>query len=262
VALNPPPLGQVYWSEPDANNFKVRGKQYKTDRVKLKAGKSAFRLFAVDIVEVASPIMTGLCNHPKERVQQAIEREKMGNSPEGDLAPFIFAMNIILPGSKYYHFVMYYAVDDMSVIDGTDGTPFSKLANDFFFGESDEMRDNTFKLIPHIVEGNFIVRKAVGSTPAIMGRKLKQYYVKSDRFFELICDVGSSSVATGVVGLCLGYAKTLVVDLGFVLEGNEESTLPERILGCAQARHVDFPKGFRFVEAYDDNDNDSLPSTS
>eukprot|EP00588_Corethron_pennatum_P003354 CAMPEP_0194290032 /NCGR_PEP_ID=MMETSP0169-20130528/40426_1 /TAXON_ID=218684 /ORGANISM="Corethron pennatum, Strain L29A3" /LENGTH=1109 /DNA_ID=CAMNT_0039037509 /DNA_START=160 /DNA_END=3489 /DNA_ORIENTATION=- len=260
VALHPPPLGKIYWTEPDANKFKVRGKQYKTDKKKIKAGKSAFRLLAVDIVEVAAPLMGGLCNHPKERVQQAIEREKMGIAQKGDLAPFVFAVNIIMPGSKYYHFVMYYAVDTMSTIDGTDGTPFSKLANEFFFGDSDEMRDNTFKLIPHIIDGNFIVRKAVGSTPAIMGRKLKQHYVKSDRFFELICDVGSSSIASGVVGLVLGYAKTLIVDLGFILEGNDESTLPERIMGSAQCKYVDFLKGFRFVEAYDDND--SLPSIS
>mmetsp|Transcript_39030 Transcript_39030/g.90830 ORF Transcript_39030/g.90830 Transcript_39030/m.90830 type:complete len:119 (-) Transcript_39030:646-1002(-) len=118
------------------------------------------------------------------------------------------------------------------------------------------MRDRTFKLIPHIVEGNFIVRRAVGSTPAIMGTKLKQYYVRSDRFFELILDVGSSSVASGVVGLSVGYAKTLVVDIAFLLEGYDETTLPERVTGCVRLHNVDFVEGFRFVEGNDDNDSD------
>jgi hypothetical protein len=48
----------------------------------------------------------------------------------------------------------------------------------FFFGDSDEYRDQRFKLIPKIVEGNWVVRKSVGSTPAILGTKLKQHYYK------------------------------------------------------------------------------------
>ena len=100
--------------------------------------------------------------------------------------------------------VFYYAVDDMSLIDGSDGTPSSKLCQEFFFGKDDTFRDNTFKLIPHIVEGNFMVRKAVGSTPAIMGNKIKQTYVQGERFFELMIDTGSSSVAAGVIRICNG----------------------------------------------------------
>jgi len=127
VALHPPALPQKYWSEPDANKFQVRGKTYKSDKIKVKAGSPALQLFAVDLVEVAAPIMTGMCKHPKERIQQALEREKMGY--ENDLAPFIFVVNIIIPGSKYYHLVMYYAAHEMSMVDGTDGTEFSKLVS-------------------------------------------------------------------------------------------------------------------------------------
>jgi hypothetical protein len=147
-----------------------------------------------------------------------------------------------------YHGVFYFAVDDLSTIDGTDGTPSSRLCNEFLFGDSDEFRDKTFKLIPQIVQGNFIVRKAVGSTPAIMGKKLRQEYVRTDRFFEVILDCGSSAVATGVIRLSLGYAKTLVVDMGFLFEGDEESALPERIFGCARVKRIDFGPSLRKVE--------------
>ena len=116
----------------------------------------------------------------------------------------------------------------------SDGTPFGLLASRFFFGDDDAMRDNTFKLIPQIIEGNFIVRRAVGSTPAILGTKLKQSYRRMDRYLELIVDVGSSSVAAGVVRLSIGYARTLTIDLGLVLEGKEEATLPERVFGVAR----------------------------
>jgi hypothetical protein len=166
---------------------------------------------------------------------------------ESDLPPFIFVMNIVLPGPPFYHGVFYYAVDNMSAIDGTSGTPSSKLCNKFFFGECDEFRDRTFKLIPQIVHGNFIVRKAVGSTPAIMGKKLRQFYVKTERSFEIVLDCGSSQVATGVIRLSLGYAKTLVVDMGFVFEGGDDEVLPERLFGCVRMKQIDFGPTLRKV---------------
>ena len=160
---------------------------------------------------------------------------------------FIFIVNICLPGPPYYHGVYYYAVNDINTINGTDGTASSKLCREFFFGDSDEFRDQTFKLIPQIVQGNFIVRKAVGSTPAIMGKKLRQLYVKNERFFEVILDCGSSPVATGVIRLSLGYAKSLVVDMGFLLEGDEDEHLPERIFGCVRMKCMDFGPHLRHV---------------
>jgi len=148
-----------------------------------------------------------------------------------------------------YSVVIYFAVDDINDITGKGSdVEFSKLANEFFFGESDSFRDKTFKLIPHIVEGNFLVRRAVGSTPAIIGTKLRQTYVRSDRYFELVLDIGSSSVASGVVRLALGYAKTLIVDMAFVLQGDDETTLPERVFGVARLKNLNFedPR-FRFI---------------
>jgi hypothetical protein len=150
--------------------------------------------------------------------------------------------------------VYYYAVDDLSLIDGSNGTASSRLCQRFLFGNSDDFRDRTFKLIPQIVEGNFMVRKAVGSTPAIMGTKLQQLYVRSDRYMEVILNCGSSAVATGVIRLSLGYAKTLVVDMGFLLEGDEDDYLPERIFGCARMKHVEFGPGMlRKVEEPPEN---------
>ncbi|KAI2502055.1 DUF1336-containing protein [Fragilaria crotonensis] len=250
IASFPPPLPHHKWAQPDANSFRVRGKDYKTDKVKINAGSSIGRLFAVDVVRVDEPFYSGLSLHPTERIQLALERERrlLAKGSPSDIPPFVFLVNIILPGPPFYHGAFYYAVDDMSCINGTDGTPSSKLAQRFFFGNDDRFRDRTFKLIPTIVEGNFVVKKAVGSTPAIMGTKLAQRYVQNDRFFEVILDCGSSSVATGVIRLSLGYAKTLVVDMGFLLEGDTEEYLPERIFGCVRMKHPYFGTLLRKVE--------------
>jgi len=252
----PSPMINQWWAEPDANSFRVRGKNYKVDSKKVNAGSSLFRLLATDIVETDVPIMTGMCLHPKERVQLALQREAEAKSKgvpsPTEMPPFVFAVNIALPGPPNYHMLFYYAVDDMSLIDGSDGTPSSKLCQEFFFGKDDTFRDNTFKLIPQIIEGNFMVRKAVGSTPAIMGNKIKQTYVQGERFFELMIDTGSSAVAAGVIRICNGYAKMIVVDLAFLFEGYNEQTLPERVLGCVRLKNVEFGKKLRFVESVDD----------
>ena len=56
-------------------------------------------------------------------------------------------------------------------------------------------------------------------------------------------DIGSSQIAAGVVRLCGGYAKALVVDISFVIEGKRDDELPEQILGTIQIRNLDVTKG-------------------
>lgn len=48
---------------------------------------------------------------------------------------------------------------------------------------------------------------------------------------EVDVDVGSSSVAATVVNLVQGATKSLVVDMGIVLEGHASEELPESLLG-------------------------------
>ena len=84
-----------------------------------------------------------------------------------------------------------------------------------------------------------------------MGTKLKQLYSRTDRYFEIILDIGSSSVAAGVIRLASGYAKTLIVDMAFVLEGSDESVLPEQVMGSCRLKHISF-KGLRRVALPED----------
>lgn len=48
---------------------------------------------------------------------------------------------------------------------------------------------------------------------------------------EVDIDVGSSSVAATVVNLVQGATRSLVVDMGIVLEGHSAEELPESLLG-------------------------------
>ena len=208
LATIPPPLSQRFWSEPCGSSFKVRGCSYLKNKKKEEASGNLFRLFAVDLIQVDRPMLSGVCAHESERVQSALKKENSGNGV--DMPPFIFCVNITVPGPPHYHLLMYYAIDNMALIrpnSHTEETPFSKIASKFFFGSSDKFRDSTFKLIPRIVSGNFVVKKAVGSKPTILGQKIKQHYIQQERYFELIADVGSSSVASKIVRLAAGYVS-------------------------------------------------------
>jgi hypothetical protein len=52
------------------------------------------------------------------------------------------------------------------------------VAYPFFFGNDDDFRNNRFKLIPKVVDGNMVVKMAVKDTPTLLGNKLKQYYYR------------------------------------------------------------------------------------
>jgi Protein ENHANCED DISEASE RESISTANCE 2, C-terminal len=284
LKTTPAPMRSDAWAEPAAAAFQVRGPDYlsllpnnngssssSTDP-KIPSATSVFQLLAVDLVLTPQLIYTGLCAHPHERVQLALAREEQTTTAGGtgttatggvrQLPPFIFAVNLCLPAGSAaagrrgvtspdacYHCVAYFGVDDKSILTDTS-TPEGKLMNQFFFGDSDDFRDQTFKLIPRIVEGNFVVRKAVGSKPSLLGTKLKLQYVRTDRYCEVLVDIASSSVAQTIVQLALGYAKHLTVDMMFLFEGTDASTLPERILGGFRVCNVDFKRldGQRIVE--------------
>lgn len=239
LCLNPPALRSKAWSEPSAEEYFVRSKDYMSTRIKEPSKKSAFQLITVDLINAKTPIYTGMCAHPGERIQLALERERKTGIRE--LPEFVFAVNLCIPGDVIYHAVFYYGIDKDTMDEiKNDQTAFGRVMNKFIFGDSDDFRNNTFKLIPRIVEGNYMVRKGVGTKPAILGKKIKQCYVRDERYFEIIVDIASDPVARRITKLCLGYIKTIQVEMMFALEGNDESTLPERIFGGAAIKNLDF----------------------
>ncbi|CAM9339038.1 unnamed protein product [Ectocarpus sp. 4 AP-2014] len=103
----------------------------------------------------------------------------------------------------------------------------------------DDFRNQRFKLIPSVVSGPFIVRKAVGNKPALLGRKVSQRYFRGPGYVETDVDVGSSMIAEKIVSLCRGYAKALTVELGICLEGRCDEELPETVMGVIRLVKVD-----------------------
>ena len=230
LAMTPPPtLSPDTWDEPDACTFKIRGPSYKTDNIKAPSAPSLFKLIAVDLFEVVETAFN-IAAHPKNRVHQALAR--------GDKT-WVFVLNIMVPGPPNLSFVAYFE-GNRSLIEAD--TEFGRIAKPFFDGNDDEFRNNRFKLIPKIIDGNWLIKTAVKDTPTLLGNKLKQYYYKGDNYFELDVDVASSSIARNVCGLAITYAKNIVVDMGLCLQGNEENELPEVIMAAVSCIKVDTSK--------------------
>uniref|UniRef100_A0A803M7T3 PH domain-containing protein n=1 Tax=Chenopodium quinoa TaxID=63459 RepID=A0A803M7T3_CHEQI len=61
---------------------------------------------------------------------------------------------------------------------------------------------------------------------------------------KLGIDIGSSSVARGVVSLVLGYLNNLVIEMAFLIQADTDEELPEQLLGTCRLNHVDASKAF------------------
>eukprot|EP00751_Fragilariopsis_kerguelensis_P020586 CAMPEP_0170895270 /NCGR_PEP_ID=MMETSP0734-20130129/43839_1 /TAXON_ID=186038 /ORGANISM="Fragilariopsis kerguelensis, Strain L26-C5" /LENGTH=316 /DNA_ID=CAMNT_0011286769 /DNA_START=36 /DNA_END=986 /DNA_ORIENTATION=+ len=253
------PLRSDAWSEVSAKNlfFFVRGKKYMNDKMKQRSKESAFQLLAIDLVNTETPIYGGLCAHPDERIQTALREENLGIRRDNDefiLPEFVFAVNLCIPMNEgYSHAVFYFGADkDRMEEIKQETTPFGRVMNAFIYGKDDNFRDRSLKLIPSVVEGNYLIKHAIGAKPVILGKEMKQHYLREERYMEVIVDISSNTIASGITKLCLGYMNHLSIDLMFLIEGHDESTLPERILGGARINHLDFntKDGKRTVQSY------------
>jgi len=64
-------------------------------------------------------------------------------------------------------------------------------------------------------------------------------YHSRPNYLEVDIDIGSSTVANNVVRFVLGYVRTLVVDMCFLIEGKSDGELPERLIGTSRIAHLE-----------------------
>lgn len=114
----------------------------------------------------------------------------------------------------------------------------------------DDYRNERLKLIPYVAEGPWVVRNMVTGRPAIIGKRLPVSYkflpgggmgkhstAKANAQPLLICtlDIGNgSSTAKRIVSVCRRYMSSLTVDIGLVIQAEDQSELPEQMLGATR----------------------------
>ncbi|GAX83935.1 hypothetical protein CEUSTIGMA_g11359.t1 [Chlamydomonas eustigma] len=215
--------------------YNIRGPKYLNNRVKIPAGMSAFTLSAFDMVSLP---------HAVQHVARYLPSVRKSG------APFGIVINLVIPGTPLLSLVATFVTDrDCFALankkppeDPMDGqhegwTPFDFALHRFITGDN-VTRNKMLKLIPHIDSGNWIVKNAVGTKPLIVGKALKTTYFDTKQYIEVDIDVSADPTASYITGMVRGATSGLVIDLGFVLEGQMPWELPEKLIGAARVSHL------------------------
>ncbi|CAI9759510.1 unnamed protein product [Fraxinus pennsylvanica] len=205
------------WTLSDGNNFRVRSKQFCYDKSKVPAGKHLMELVAVDWFK------------DSKRMDHVARRRGCAAQVASDKGLFSIVFNLQVPGSTHYSMVFYFVTKKL--------VPGSLLQR--FVDGDDEFRNSRLKLIPSVPKGSWIVRQSVGSTPCLLGKAVDCNYIRGPKYLEIDVDIGSSTVANGVLGLVIGVITTLVVDMAFLVQANTTDELPERLIGAVRVSHIE-----------------------
>ncbi|GAU48297.1 hypothetical protein TSUD_236670 [Trifolium subterraneum] len=205
------------WKISDGNNFRVRSKHFCYDKSKVPAGKHLLDLVAVDWFR------------DSKRMDHVAKRHGCAAQVASEKGFFSIIINLQVPASSHYSMVFYFVTKEL--VPGT-------LLQRFVDGD-DEFRNSRLKLIPSVPKGSWIVRQSVGSTPCLLGKAVDCNYIRGPKYLEIDVDIGSSTVANGVLGLVIGVITTLVVDMAFLVQANSSDELPERLIGAVRVSHLE-----------------------
>jgi len=167
------------WRTADISMIKVRGNNYLRDKKKIAAQKPFAELLVCDFVESEDDLEC-YSEHTKSYVQ---EFRRQGDTR------FMFVVNYRF---HPHHVVAVFAVDDDAQIPEIWRR---------FLNMNDTERDSRVKVIPNVVDGPWLVKKACGTVPSIIGHKLTSSYFherpnsENGGYFEVSCNVFSSCVA-------------------------------------------------------------------
>lgn len=211
------------WTATDPSTFLIRGKTYLDDRKKIKAQGTLMEMVGADWLR-SDKREDDLGGRPGGIVQKYAAK----GGPE-----FFFIVNIQVPGSTTYNLALYYMMSTP-----LEETP---LLESFVNGD-DGYRNSRFKLIPYISKGSWIVKQSVGKKACLVGQALEINYFRGKNYLELGVDIGSSTVARGVVNLVLGYLNNLVIEMAFLVQANTPEELPEYLIGTCRLNHLDVSK--------------------
>ena len=145
-------------------------------------------------------------------------------------------VNFLLP---FGNVVAYFTVPPLEEMPANVANVWTK-----FIEGNQQYQDGKLKLLPVVVDGPWIVKKAVGpgTSPAMIGKDLPlQYYFTEPignikGVYEVDILVTASRIARGILNVVKGHAKSLTIALAFIIEASEETELPETVL-CAFQVH-------------------------
>jgi hypothetical protein len=238
LPLYPANNGISCWSNPDHKIFRVRSTSYFEDRVKVPSAPAVFQCRGVD-VWLTDNAERNIARHPSV-LGGELHREDT------------FVVNFLLPFSN---FVAYFTIPPMEEMPAN----VAKLWSEFIKGDQ-QFRDGKLKLLPVVVDGPWIVKKAVGpgTSPAMVGRDLPlQYYFTEPTatrkgIYEVDVLVTASRIARGILNVVKGHTKSITMAFAFIIEASEEAQLPERVLCAFQCHSLHLEECPNLPDCYPD----------
>lgn len=206
------------WSRPLDNIFKVRGKTYLKDRIKVPSDPSPLKCRGIDMWITDNP-ERNISRHP------SVLGGKLGEEDT-------FVVNFLLP---FGNFVTYFSVPSLDKMPKNLASVWTK-----FIDGNQQYRDARLKLLPVVVDGPWIVKKAVGHGPALLGQAIPlQYYFtpptdKKKGVYEVDVIITASRIAKGILNVVKSHTKRLTLAFAFIIEAAKESELPETVLCSCQ----------------------------
>jgi hypothetical protein len=207
-----------YISEPPAFSFRVRGPDYLSNKAKVPCEWAALSLLGVDMRRA---------KQRQDHVAQGACADKVARLRQMHGGRELLLINFQCPSKSggNVSVVLWWVMTEQGAAD----PKFTALWRQMLDSDDDKWRGSRLKLIPCVVEGNFIVRKLVGSRPVLI-KAIKTKYHTGPGYLEVDADIKSSSMATnmwrGVESACRG----LVVDLGFVIEASAAPCTPHQVV--------------------------------
>ncbi len=238
LPLYPANNGISCWSIPDHHIFMVRSTSYFEDRVKVPSDQAVFQCRGVD-VWITDNAERNIARHPSV-LGGELDREDT------------FVVNFLLPFSNFVAYFTVPPIEEMPV-------NIAKLWTEFIRGDQ-QFRDGKLKLLPVVVDGPWIVKKAVGpgTSPAMVGRDLPlQYYFTEPTatkkgVYEVDVLVTASRIARGILNVVKGHTKSLTMAFAFIIEASEESQLPETVLCSFQVHSLHLDECPNLPDCYPD----------
>ncbi|KAH6790931.1 enhanced disease resistance-like protein [Perilla frutescens var. frutescens] len=218
--------GSNGWAAPPGELFSVRGPNYLNKKGKSQAGEWLLDPAGVDWIRSNDKLEHALARRDN-RIMNALRRSKKSSKT------FLVAVNLQIPGREHHSVVSYFS--------SKAGEPINSNSLLYkFINGSDAYRDSRFKLVNKIVKGPRILKTAVGSYSAcLLGKAVNCSYYRGPNYLEIDVDIGSSAVATTILRLALGCVKAVTVDMGFLVEGQTEEELPEKLFGAVRICHME-----------------------
>eukprot|EP00899_Mesostigma_viride_P004260 jgi/Mesvir1/13835/Mv15984-RA.1 len=242
-----------FWDDAEIEGkVRVRGPDYLRDKLKLPSGPPPLEVVGMDMFTSVDAVLD-IGALPQSMLGQW--RELVSEDGQPDKAKFWLVLNVILPGlnasEPVLHIVTYYRprpdqgwCHPNELLDQGSAPPHVRLLCKLLDpATSNEKRDAVVKFIANVIEAPRLVRWAFGRQVVVKAARLGGLqYVSGHHYFQVNVDARQGSLADLLGRIGMPAAKHIVVDMMMVLEGQEESELPEGVLLGVRHRKMDLAR--------------------